>query len=97
MMTQGIDNPILAAVIIAVSIALGAAMLLATYRLLRGPSLPDRVISLDAIGSIAVGVIALYSIASGRREMLSVAIVIALILFIGTAAFATYLHRRARQ
>ena len=97
MMTHGIDNPILAFAITAVSIAMGLGMLLASYRLVRGPSLPDRVISLDLIGSIAIGIIALYSIASGSREMLSVAVVMALILFLGTAAFATYLHRRARQ
>ncbi|MEM0983484.1 MAG: monovalent cation/H+ antiporter complex subunit F [Planctomycetota bacterium] len=96
MILESVDNPILGVVIAITAGVLAVGMLMAAYRLIKGPSLPDRVISLDLIGTLAVGVIALYTIVSGRREMLSVAIVMALILFLGTAAFATYLHRRAR-
>ncbi|MEL6330891.1 MAG: monovalent cation/H+ antiporter complex subunit F [Planctomycetota bacterium] len=96
MFTPAIDNWFFERVIEIAAIAIGIAMIFATVRLIRGPRLADRVIALDLIGALAIGVIALYSIAVGRPEMLSVAIVMALILFLGTAAFAGYLERRAR-
>ncbi len=72
---------------------LGIAMLLAFLRLARGPTLPDRVIALDLMGTITVGWIAVYAIASGERTLLSVAMVLALISFLGTVAFAYYVEK----
>lgn len=49
----------------AVTLALimtGLAMFLAFYRLVRGPSLPDRVVAIDLIGTATVGAIAAYDI-----------------------------------
>lgn len=96
MLTPDIHDTILTLVIPIAAAMLGIGLLLSLLRLVRGPSLPDRVVALDGVGYIAVGIISLYSIAVGRAEMLSVAVVMALILFLGTAAFATYLERRAR-
>jgi multicomponent Na+:H+ antiporter subunit F len=96
MFTPAINNPIFEAVLLISSIAIGVAMVFATIRLVRGPRLADRVIALDLVGALAIAVIAIYSIAVGRSEMMSVAVVMALILFLGTTAFAEYLERRAR-
>lgn len=74
-------------IIVAVSVAL------ATVRLFRGPSLPDRVVALDLIGTIAVGGIAIYAIAEGQPVFLNVSMVLALLMFIGTVAFAYYMHK----
>ncbi len=74
----------------------GAALLVSVYRLAIGPSLPDRVVALDLIGFLAVGLICVFAIVTQRSELLGVALVAALILFLGTAAFAIYLDRRAR-
>ncbi len=73
------------------------AFFLAFYRLLRGPTLPDRVVALDLIAAITVGFIAVYAIDTDQRVFLDAAIVVALITFLGTVAFAQYLERRARS
>lgn len=70
------------------------ATLLAFVRIVRGPSLPDRVIALDLIGSVVAGIIAVYAIANDQPVFVDVAIVMALVIFIGTIAFARYLERR---
>jgi len=74
----------------------GAALLASVYRLAVGPSLPDRVVALDLIGFLAVSLICVFAIVTQRSELLGVALVAALILFLGTAAFAIYLDRRAQ-
>lgn len=70
---------------------------IATWRVFRGPTLPDRVIAIDMVGVFAVGMLVLVSIGIDSSALLSVAVVAALILFIGTAAFAIYLERRGPE
>ncbi len=70
------------------------AMLFAFIRLVRGPSLPDRVIALDLIATMAIGFTAVYAIARNQPALLDVAIVLALLSFLGTVAFASYLEKR---
>jgi len=74
-----------------------AALFVAFARLVIGPSLPDRVIALDLITVIVVGFIAAYSIDVGRSALLDAALVVALVTFLGTIAFAQYVERRARN
>ena len=69
------------------------AMFLAFLRLVRGPSLPARVVALDMMGSLAVGVIAVYSVATRQPIFLDVAIALALIGFLGTVAFGYYIEK----
>ncbi len=76
---------------------LTAALFLAFIRLARGPSLPDRVVALDLITVITVGFIAAYAIDVGQRVFLDAAIVVALIAFLGTVAFARYVERGERH
>ncbi len=73
------------------------AVVLAFIRLLRGPSLPDRVVAFDLMTSVAVGIIVLYAIAAKETVFLDVAVVLALISFLGTVAFARYLEQRGRN
>lgn len=72
---------------------LGIAMILALVRLLIGPSLPDRVVALDLMTSLGIGTIATYAIATEQAALLDVAIVLALVSFLGTVAFAYYIER----
>lgn len=72
---------------------LGLAFLLVAVRLLRGPSLPDRVVALDVIAYLAVGVIAVLVLATGHTVYLDAALVLALIAFLATVAFARYVER----
>ena len=67
----------------------------AMARLVLGPSLADRVVALDAIGVLAVGVIATYDIATDQPVLLDAATAVALVAFLATVAFAHYLERRA--
>lgn len=79
------------------SVMLTLSVVLSFIRLLRGPSLPDRVVAFDLMTSVAVGIMALYSIATEETVFLDVAIVLALISFLGTVAFARYLEQRGRK
>jgi multicomponent Na+:H+ antiporter subunit F len=76
---------------------LTVAMALAFARLVRGPTLPDRVIALDLFAILSTGFLTVYAIDSEQRVFLDVAIVLALIAFLGTVAFALYMERRARD
>lgn len=91
------EGPIaIRAVLLVVLGMLAIAMIGCLVRLLIGPTLPDRVVALDLLGMFAVAVIAIFAILIGRPVLLSVCLIMGLILFLGTAAFALYLERRAR-
>ena len=72
---------------------LGLAALLAFVRLVRGPTLPDRVVAMDLLGVLIVGLIVVYTAATGVAAFLDVAMVIALVSFLGTVAYARYVER----
>jgi multicomponent Na+:H+ antiporter subunit F len=74
-------------------VTLGAALLLAFIRLVKGPTLPDRIVAMDLFGVLVVGFIVVLAGWSGVRATLDAAIVIALIGFLGTVAYATYVER----
>ena len=74
-------------------VTLGAALLIAVVRLVKGPTLPDRVVAMDLIGVLVVSVIVVLAASTHVRATLDAAIVIALIGFLGTVAYATYVER----
>lgn len=76
---------------------LGLSFVFTFIRLVKGPSVPDRVVALDLIAALAVGVIALYTIVTGRTVYLDAAITLALIAFLSTVAFAHYLLKRGTE
>jgi multicomponent Na+:H+ antiporter subunit F len=73
---------------------LSLAIVLSFIRLVLGPSLPDRVVALDLMTTLGIGVIAVYAIATNQAILLDVATVVALISFLGTIAFGYFLERR---
>jgi multicomponent Na+:H+ antiporter subunit F len=73
------------------TLALAAA--LAFIRLVRGPTLPDRVIAIDLMGVLIVCLLVVVAASTGQQAFLDVAIVIALISFVGTVAYARYVER----
>ena len=73
---------------------LAVAIVLQFIRLVRGPSLPDRVVALDLLTSLGIGIIAAYAIGVDHSALLDVAILMALMSFLSTVAFALYLERR---
>lgn len=72
---------------------LGVASVLALVRIARGPSLPDRVVALDLLVALGLGIIAAYAAATGQAVLLDIALVLSLVSFLGTVAFAYYLER----
>lgn len=76
--------------------ALAVSMVLSAGRVVLGPSVPDRVVSLDVVANLCVSAIAIFAMATQEAGLIVVAIVVALILFLGTTAYALYLERRAR-
>ncbi len=75
------------------SATLGVALVIAFARLVKGPTLPDRIVAIDLFGVLVVGLIVVLAATSGVSAMLDAAIVIALIGFLGTIAYATYVER----
>ena len=74
-------------------LTLGVALLAAFIRLVKGPTLPDRIVAMDLFGVLVVGLIVVLAGWSGVRATLDAAIVIALVGFLGTIAYATYVER----
>ncbi|GAA4133500.1 cation:proton antiporter [Sphingobacterium kyonggiense] len=70
------------------------SVLLVFIRLFKGPSVVDRVIALDLIITIGIGIITVYSIRQEQEVLLDVAIILALIAFLGTIAFSYYIEKQ---
>ncbi|KAA0874236.1 pH regulation protein F [Nitrincola tapanii] len=68
-------------------------MILVFVRLMIGPTLPDRVVALELLASIMVGMIGAYAIYTNRTGFLDVAIVMALTAFLAAVGFARFLER----
>jgi multicomponent Na+:H+ antiporter subunit F len=69
------------------------ALLCAIYRLLVGPTLPDRVVALDMVSMLLVVFLVVFRMVSGVNAYMYVAIGLALISFLATVAFAHYIDR----
>jgi multicomponent Na+:H+ antiporter subunit F len=66
---------------------------LSFIRLILGPTLADRVVALDLIGVLSVGLIALYAVFQDQAVFIDIAVVLALIAFLGTIAFAHFIEK----
>lgn len=74
-----------------------AGVILAMIRLIKGPSLPDRVVALDTMTVLIVAFCGLYTLESGTTAFLDVAVVLALIGFLATVALARFVERKTRR
>lgn len=75
------------------NVILGVSLVLSLFRLARGPSLPDRVVALELTSMLTVGIV-LVQVAAGATSLLvDVAVIIALVGFLGTLTFAYYLEQ----
>lgn len=64
------------------------------FRLLAGPSLPDRVVAIEGMVVTGLAAIAVRAMQSGDGAFLPVLVVLTLVGFVGTAASARFLERR---
>ena len=72
---------------------LAVAAGLTFIRLAKGPTLPDRVIAIDLIGVLLVCLLVVMAGVTAQQAFLDVAMVVALISFVGTVAYARYIER----
>jgi multicomponent Na+:H+ antiporter subunit F len=79
---------------IVASLILSAAFLLTVYRVIIGPTLPDRVIALDMLVGIATGFIAVIAIRTGFDLYVDIALSLCLVGFLATVAFARFILSR---
>jgi multicomponent K+:H+ antiporter subunit F len=73
--------------------SIGLAMLLALWRLARGPDVPNRILALDTMYINAVAFIVLLGIRTGSAVYFEAALLIALFGFVATVALARYVAR----
>jgi multicomponent Na+:H+ antiporter subunit F len=76
---------------------LSVSAVLVFVRFLLGPSLSDRVVALDLLITIGIGIISVYSIVTNQPTFLDIAMILALIAFLGTVAFSYYLEKRKKN
>ena len=72
---------------------LAVGMLLAAFRLFRGPRAQDRVLAIDAININAMLQVVLLGIRAGTDAYFEAALVMALLGFVSSAALAKFLMR----
>lgn len=78
-------------------VVIALSMLVTLVRLLRGPTVPDRVISLDLMTLQALGMACAAAMFYDQSDFLDAAIILALMAFLSTIAFARHIERRALQ
>ena len=84
----------MSSVLVVVALTLLAVAAALTFiRLAKGPTLPDRVIAIDLIGVLLVCVLVVTGGVTAQQAFLDVAMVVALISFVGTVAYAGYIER----
>jgi multicomponent Na+:H+ antiporter subunit F len=76
---------------------LSLALVFVFVRFIKGPTIIDRVIALDLLVTIGIGIISIYSIIYNQPNFLDIALILALIAFLGTVAFTYYLEKRDKN
>jgi multicomponent K+:H+ antiporter subunit F len=74
-------------------VLIGAAQALTLYRLLRGPDTTDRILALDTLGINTIALLVLFGIRSASSVYFEVALLLALLGFVGTVALCKFLLR----
>ncbi|SDQ88237.1 cation:proton antiporter [Pseudovibrio sp. Tun.PSC04-5.I4] len=82
-----------------VSIALfilGLTFLLIVYRIIKGPTLPDRIVGLDLLVVVAIGLIATVGVGSSYTLYIDISLALGLVGFLATVAFARFLLNKGQ-
>jgi multicomponent Na+:H+ antiporter subunit F len=100
-MNEAVTTPMVDTMpILAASVRIGfalvmAGIVLAFLRLVKGPTLPDRVVALDTMTVLIVAFCGLFVFESGSTAFLDVAVVLALVGFLATVALARFVERKS--
>jgi len=74
--------------------ALSLSFVLTVVRVVRGPTLPDRILALDMLVGVGIGFIAVTGLASGVSFNVDIAIALGLVGFLATIAFSRFVLSR---
>lgn len=72
----------------------GLSMLMALYRVLRGPTVPDRILALDTLNIAAIAELMLFGMRLGTAMYFEAALILALLGFVSTVVLSKYVIRR---
>jgi len=76
---------------------LSVSALMVFIRFIKGPHVADRVLSLDLLITIGLGIITVVSIITDQSTFLDIALIFALIAFLSTVAFSYYLEQKSKE
>jgi multicomponent Na+:H+ antiporter subunit F len=85
-------STLLAAAILLAWIMVSAAFAIGLARLVRGPHLPDRIVALDMLALVGICAASVHALDTGSTAYLDLALVMALVSFLSTVAFARYVE-----
>ena len=80
--------------VVASMVVVSIAMLMALVRLLRGPTVPDRVLALDTLNVASIALLILFGMHLGTAVYFEVALIIAMLSFVSTVVLSKYVIRR---
>jgi len=79
-------------ILLAAMFLLTISIAIALYRVIVGPTVHDRVLALDSIGYLVVGIVAIYSILHDSHAYLETILLIGILAFLSTVALSKYLE-----
>lgn len=88
---MAVESALVERVIDGAIILVAVLSLLCCYRIIRGPTVPDRVVGLDAIATNVIAIAVLFALKTGRGLFVSASIVLAIIGFLSTVTVAKYI------
>ncbi|MCD9029292.1 K+/H+ antiporter subunit F [Luteimonas sp. BDR2-5] len=88
------DHTMIEIAIVAGMHLVGLAMLMSTWRLLRGPTAPDRILALDTLYVSSIAQLILFGMLLGTEIYFEAALIIAMLGFVGTVVLSKYVIRR---
>ena len=86
-----IESAIAQTAIKLVLLGLVGLLIPASYRVIVGETLPDRLQSMDLITTLLIGIIVMLSLVEGTQVFVDMAIALAAFAFIGTISIARYI------
>ena len=94
---SGIDITLFDAAVYVSFLLIFAGMVLTFIRLVKGPSLPDRIVAVDLFAVFAMAIIIIYTFQTEQLLYLDASFVLAIVSLLGTVAFARFLEMRAQK
>ena len=78
-------------------VILSLSFIITVFRIVKGPTLPDRILGLDMLVSIAIGFTAVIGIKTGFALYVDIAIALGLVGFLATVAFARFVMSQGME